>query len=82
MNGFKDDMIWYTNFSIDPDGWNYIRHAYNFSDVCREVGGIMSLGLTCGHVLVLLFNYWKLELKLLKNHDKMFPSHKKDYSSE
>ena len=82
MNGFKDDMIWYTNFSIDPDGWNYIRKAYNFSDVCREVGGIISLGLTCGHIMVMLFNYYKLELKLLKNHNKMFPSDDMIYSGD
>ena len=77
MNGFKDDMIWYTNLSIDPDGWNYIRYAYNFSDVCRQIGGIISLGLTGGHIFVSLFNNQKLELKLLKNYNKMFHNHKK-----
>ena len=55
MNGYKDDMIWYTNFSIDPDGWNYIGNAYKFSDLCRQIGGIISLGLTCGKIFVSLF---------------------------
>ena len=77
MNGFKDDMIWYTNFSIDPDGWNYIRYAYTISDICRQIGGIISLGLTGGHIFVSLFNYQKLELKLLKNHNKLFQKGKK-----
>ena len=72
MNGFKDDMIWYTNYSIDPNGWTTIRKRYNFSDVCKAIGGIISLGLTVGNGFVLLFVNNKLELKLVKNYKKLY----------
>ena len=82
MNGFNDDMIWYTNYSVDPSGFTQIRTRYNVSDICREVGGIISLGLTLGHVFVLLFTNQKLELKLLKNHTKLFHPDKNDISND
>ena len=59
MNGFKDDLLWYTNFVSNNRGERFVRKRYNLIDLLRQIGGMVGALKIMAFVFVQPFVYKK-----------------------
>ena len=65
MNGYKDDLLWYTNIISSTKGDIYRRRRYNLMDALEQAGGMLGCLRVLTQGFVLIFTFQKHKIKIV-----------------